>query len=270
MNRPFLKWAGNKYRVLTHILPIIGEPKRYIEPFFGSMAVALNVNADNYILNDANGDLINLYRYVVNDKNFINDCENLFCESNDSVTYYKYREQFNTTTNEREKALLFVYLNRHCFNGLTRYNSSGKFNVPFGKYKSPYFPREEMDFFTRYFKSKYSVRVTSYDFEDERLYIDADKDTVVYFDPPYLPQNSVSGFTDYCTDGFNYEDHVRLRDLALKIAKKGSKVILSNHDTPEARELYSGAFIASFNVSRSISAKASSRKPAKELLAVWG
>jgi DNA adenine methylase len=269
MNKPFLKWCGNKFRVLPHILPFIGEPKQYIEPFFGSMAVALNVRSDCYVLNDANGDLVNLYRFVVNDKDFINDCENLFKENNNPETYYELRNKFNTITDEREKSLIFVYLNRHCFNGLTRYNSSGEFNVPFGKYKSPYFPREEMQNYKDYFSSKSLVRITSYDFADEHLYNDLDSNTVVYFDPPYLPHGEC-GFTNYVTEGFTYEDQVRLRDLALKIASKGAKVLLSNHDTPEARELYSGAFLASFSVNRFTSAKGSSRKPAKELLAVWG
>ena len=51
MNKPFLKWAGGKYRVLPQLLPLIGNPKRYCEPFAGSLATALNVESDEYILN---------------------------------------------------------------------------------------------------------------------------------------------------------------------------------------------------------------------------
>jgi DNA adenine methylase len=83
MNKPFLKWAGNKYRVLPHLLPIIGTPKKYCEPFGGSMSTALNVNADEYILNDINKDLINLYGLLIDpEEDFISYCEQVFIPDN--------------------------------------------------------------------------------------------------------------------------------------------------------------------------------------------
>lgn len=268
-DKPFLKWAGNKFRVLPHILPLIGTPKQYIEPFSGSMAVALNVTADCMVLNDFNIDLISLYRHVMNDEEFIDDCEKTCADGNNQEIFYQYRDIFNTTTDARHKAILFIYLNRHCFNGLTRYNKKGHFNVPFGKYTSPYFPRKEMENFKEVFKQKKSVRITSYDFAADELYQNVDSDTVVYFDPPYLPINDTAYFTDYASCGFNYADQVRLRDLAVTLANRGARVIISNHDTPEARELYSDAKITSISVSRSIAAKGTSRNKANELLAVW-
>lgn len=269
MNKPFLKWAGSKYRVLPHILPLIKTPKQYIEPFVGSMSIALNVDAESYVLNDLNGDLISLYRYLMTDEEFINDCENSFENANNQEAFYEYRSTFNNTQDARQKAILFVYLNRHCFNGLTRYNKSGQFNVPFGKYKTPYFPRKEMQNFISIFSQKKSIRITSYDFAAEELYQNIDSDTVVYFDPPYLPLSDTANFSDYATGGFNYDDQVRLRDLALSLANRNARVIISNHDTPASRELYSSADITSIDVGRFISAKGSSRKSVKEVLAVW-
>lgn len=269
MNKPFLKWAGSKYRVLPHLLPLIGTPKQYIEPFAGSMAVALNVAADSCVLNDFNSDLISLYRYVMNDEEFIDDCEKVFGGANNQETFYQYRDIFNTTPDVRHKAILFIYLNRHCFNGLTRYNKSGQFNVPFGKYKSPYFPRKEMENFIATFKQKQSVHITSYDFSVDALYLNVNSDTVVYFDPPYLPLTDTANFSDYATGGFNYDDQVRLRDLAVNLANRGARVIISNHDTPVARELYSSASITSIDVGRFIAAKGTSRQKVKEVLAVW-
>lgn len=269
MNKPFLKWAGNKYKILNYILPLIGSPKQFIEPFFGSMAVALNVSSDFYVLNDFNGDLVNLHRFVLYDKNFIEDCQEIFKETNNSDAYYSIRDNYNNTSDEREKAIFFLYLNRHCFNGLVRYNSKGKFNVPFGKYKSPYFPKKELINYKKYFSNKSSVRVTCYDFLDERLYFNINSDTVVYFDPPYLPLSSTSSFNNYTGNSFSYENHKSLRDLAIELNKNGAKVIISNHDIPETRELYSNASIISLNVNRTIAANKSSRKSVKEILAVW-
>lgn len=268
MNKPFLKWAGSKYRVLPHILPLIGTPKRYIEPFAGSLSVALNVVAIDYIINDFNKDLISLYKFIIYNHDFINDCEKYFADNNNQVSFYYFRNQFNTSLEPSERASLFVYLNRHCFNGLTRYNKSGEFNVPFGKYKSPYFPRKEMENFISVFAGQ-SVEFSVGDFANENLYQKVDSSTVVYFDPPYLPLSDTANFSDYATGGFNYDDQVRLRDLAVSLANRGARVIVSNHDTPTARELYSSAQITSINVGRTISAKGTSRKSVKEVLAVW-
>ena len=267
-NKPFFKWAGSKYRVLPHILPLIGTPTRYIEPFAGSLSVALNVVALEYILNDFNDDLINVYESVMHNKDFIDDCERYFADNNNDVSFYHFRNEFNNSIDARRRAILFVYLNRHCFNGLTRYNKSGEFNVPFGKYKSPYFPRKEMENFISVFSGQF-VEFSAGDFAADELYQSVDSRTVVYFDPPYLPLTDTANFSDYATGGFDYDDQVRLRDLAVSLANRGARVIISNHDTPVARELYSSAQITSIDVGRFIAAKGTSRKKVKEVLAVW-
>lgn len=271
MNKPFLKWAGNKYKVLPHIIPFINEPNQYIEPFVGSLSVALNVNAPICVLNDNNKDLISLYNCVINEgDSFIDDCESYFHEGNDETVFYRNRELFNQTTDMREKSALFVYLNRHCFNGLTRYNRKGEFNVPFGKYKTTYFPKKEMQQFKEVMQNKSLIRMTSYDFADDSLYENVNEKTVVYCDPPYIPLNATSNFTDYSSDGFNDDDQVRLKNLAVELRNKGARVIISNHDVERARELYSDASkIISIDVSRSISAKKDSRGKVKELIVVY-
>lgn len=270
MNKPFLKWAGNKYKILSHILPLIGECHQYIEPFAGSMSVALNISSKNYVLNDINEDLIELYKMIVHDDNFIHECEKLFQNSNDETVYYDYRNRYNQTENIQEKSALFIYLNRHCFNGLVRYNKKKEFNVPFGKYKSPYFPKVEMENFRNFIRNCNSVQFTSYDFENELLYQNVNENTYVYFDPPYVPLSATSNFTAYSCDGFNDDDQIRLRDLALELLSKDATIIISNHDVERARELYESATkIISIDVNRSISANKDSRGKVKELIAIY-
>ena len=95
MRKPFLKWAGNKHRILEHILPLIGSPQTFCEPFAGSCAVALNVNAQRYLINDINADLINLYKYLTNpnDDSFIQYCGDFFRpEFNDKEEYISLRK----------------------------------------------------------------------------------------------------------------------------------------------------------------------------------
>ena len=283
MNRTFLKWAGNKTRVLPHLIPHSGYPKRYCEPFGGSLAVALNTPAEQYILNDVNKDLVAIYQNLVNsnDDSFIQYCEELFIpENNTKEAYLELRKHFNNATDSTERARLFIYLNKHCFNGLSRYNSKGKFNVPYGRevknkdtgekeIQSAYFSKEEMMNFRMYFLSKQLVRFTSLSFENSSLYEELEACDVVYFDPPYVPASDTANFTSYATDGFTYNQQIQLAQLAESLAAKGIRVIVSNHDTPVTQELYKNAIIYPIQVTRTISAKSSSRKKASELIAVY-
>ena len=145
-NKSFLKWAGGKSQSIEFLKEHIGKVSgRFIEPFTGSGVVTLNVKASEYIIGDSNFDLINLYSVLKTKDSFIEDLKYYFSgEFNNSESFYKFRTIFNTTLSLEEKAMLFVYLNRHCFNGLCRYNKSGKFNVPFGKYKKINLPEKEL------------------------------------------------------------------------------------------------------------------------------
>jgi DNA adenine methylase len=272
MNKTFLKWAGNKSRVLPHLIPHIGNPKRYCEPFGGSLAVALNTPAQQYILNDVNKDLVSIYQNLLHptDDSFIRYCAELFTpENNTKEAYYEMREHFNQATDSIERARIFIYLNRHCFNGLSRYNSKGEFNVPFGKYTKPSCPVAEMMNFRMYFLLKQQVRFTSLSFEDSSLYENLEAGDVVYLDPPYVPASDTANFTAYSTDGFTYDQQVQLTQLAESLAGRGICVILSNHDVPITRELYKNAVLYPIQVTRTIAAKSGSRKKANELVAVW-
>lgn len=271
-NKPFLKWAGNKYRVLPHLIPLIGNPKRYCEPFGGTLAVALNVTAQQYILNDMNRDLIAIYQNLVDlsDDSFIKYCQELFIpETNTKESYLEFRKQFNYITNYRERARLFIYLNKHCFNGLSRYNKKGEFNVPFGKHKQPTLSIEEMMNFRMFFLSKQQVTFTSLSFNDLSLYKNLEKGDVVYFDPPYVPISKTAQFTSYTAKEFTHQQQVELSEIANDLHTKGIKVILSNHDTPATRELYKNATLYPIQVTRTVAAKGTSRKKVNEIIAVW-
>jgi DNA adenine methylase len=278
MNKPFLKWAGNKFRVLPHLIPHIGDPKRYIEPFGGSLSVALNISADEYILNDINKDLYCLYTNV--DKEFVGECRELFTDDNNTrERYLELRKEFNSEQDCRKRAKLFLYLNKHAFNGLSRYNSKGEYNVPYGKENKDsktgrivktkaHFPEQELNYFRDVFSNR-KVEFFNTSFSDEALYKNVSSGDVVYFDPPYIPVSDTAYFTDYATEGFSYDQQVQLAELAESLANRGAKVIVSNHDTPVSRELYKNAQIYPIEVRRSISAKGSSRKKANELIAVY-
>jgi len=278
MNKPFLKWAGNKFRVLPHLIPHIGDPKRYIEPFGGSLSVALNISADEYILNDINKDLYCLYTNV--DKEFVGECRELFTDENNTrERYLELRKEFNSEQDCRKRAKLFLYLNKHAFNGLSRYNSKGEYNVPYGKENKDsktgrivktkaHFPEQELNYFRDVFSNR-KVEFFNTSFSDEALYKNVSSGDVVYFDPPYVPASDTANFASYAKEGFTYDQQVELAQLAESLANRGAKVIVSNHDTDVSRELYKNAQIYPIEVRRSISAKGSSRKKANELIAVY-
>ncbi len=180
---------------------------------------------------------------------------------------YKLRDIFNTTKNIKEKSAIFLYLNRHAYNGLCRYNKQGKFNTPFGRYSNPYFPEKEMlDFIVKC--EKCNVEFTNKDFREvmER----AVKGDVVYCDPPYVPLSSTANFTDYSQNGFTMQDQIDLTNLAMELASRGIPVIISNHSTVSVIEAYREAKIYHFTVRRTISCNGNKRENAPEILAVFG
>jgi DNA adenine methylase len=269
LNRPsrsFLKWAGSKFDLIERINDRLPESKTLIEPFVGSGVVFLNTNHKKYILADINQDLINLYLTIQKyGAHFIDDAEKYFSKkTNTEKHYYKLREVFNSSTDKYEKSLIFLYMNRHCYNGLCRYNQSEIFNVPFGRYKAPRFPEEALHLF--YLKSKYAK---FYCESFIRTFKRAKRNSVIYCDPPYLPLSATSNFTTYSTVGFSLEDQELLAKEAWSSAQKGIPVLISNHDTKEARKMYKGASLVKFNARRRISCNALKRGDAKEILALF-
>lgn len=215
----------------------------------------------------SNADVINLYKILQTDgEKFVKRSRKLFIqENNQEARFYELREEFNTVTDLERRAELFIYLNRHCFNGLCRYNKKGKFNVPFGRYNSPYFPDFEM---TQFAEKLAAAEVVTQDF---RLTISkAGKGDVVYCDPPYVPLTKTASFTDYATGGFGPNEQRELVAYCAEATQRGAKVVISNHDTPETRELYKDAKqIIPLLVQRMISCNGAERNKAKELLAVF-
>ncbi len=266
--KPFLKWAGGKYRLVPKISELLPKGSRLIEPFVGAGSVFLNTDYDNYLLADTNADLINLFQLIKTEKNgFIEYARTLFCaENNTEASFYELRNEFNTSRDERRKAALFIYLNKHCFNGLCRYNAKGGFNVPYGRYKRPSFPELEiLDFLTQSEKADFITADFVHTMELAKV------GDVVYCDPPYVPLNATSHFTSYSAGGFSAIDQSKLAEMAFKLQSKGITVLISNHNTEETQSLYKkeGVDIAEFDVQRSISCDGKNRNKAKELLALF-
>lgn len=265
----FLKWAGNKQRIADRILSLLPPGERLVEPFVGSGAVFLHSNYPAYLLADANPDLIGLFVTLQTDgEAFIATCRELFTpEMNQPEAFYALREEFNQSGDARRKAALFLYLNRHGYNGLCRYNQSGGFNVPFGRYKRPYFPQAEMAFFLQRLRAS---RVTFAVQPFRATFAQTRPGDVIYCDPPYVPLSATASFTSYSAGGFDEAEQRDLAQAAQEAADRGIPVLLSNHDTPFTRAIYAQAStIEAFPVQRFISAKGDQREKAGELLSLF-
>lgn len=251
--RPPLKWAGGKRWQVPHLLPIweANRQRRLVEPFCGGLAVALGLRPSGALLNDANPHLINFYNWVKKGLRIKIETEN------DEKAFYGARTRFNTLLasrkhNTQEAAALFYYLNRTGYNGLCRFNGSGEFNVPFGRYKTINYATDFLDL--RPVLAEWTF--TTGDFENLPL-LPSD---FVYADPPYDVD-----FTAYSQGGFSWEDQIRTAEW---LGKHKGPVVLVNQATKRIEQLYNrlGFRLRLLDAPRRISCNGD-RTPAREFLA---
>lgn len=266
--RPFLKWAGGKYSLLPDLYQLIPAGMRLIEPFVGGGSVFLNSDKHAcFLLADVNTDLINLYQMLaVVPGAVIRHARVMFDRLNNAESYTALRDEFNAQVMDGpERAAAFLFLNRHCFNGLIRYNRNNQFNVGWGKYPSPYFPLDEINAFT---EMAHNCVFMAAGFR--RTLALAGEGDVVYCDPPYEPMPGTAGFTNYAAGGFTWDDHIALTECCVAAHQRGARIVIGNSTAPRVVDLYSqyGFEIHHISARRSISSKGSTRETAKDLVAI--
>ncbi|MFV8980317.1 Dam family site-specific DNA-(adenine-N6)-methyltransferase [Serratia fonticola] len=258
-----LKWAGSKVRIMEELRPLLPKGRRLVEPFMGSGAVFMNTDYDQYLLADVNGDLINFYNVVMhNPESFIRRAKGYFEDMQGELAYYTARNHFNFESDLEYRAIMFLFLNRHCYNGLSRYNRSGKFNVPWGRREGVYFPESEIRQFSEKANAKKAVFICCAFEETLAMTVAGD---AIYCDPPYA-----ASFTQYHTGGFDQDDQQRLANDLRFVARHGCNVAVSNDHNPRTIALYSGFTHHIISAPRSMSCKANGRQPVRELVATLG
>jgi len=272
MAEPILKWAGGKRGLLREIIALMPRDFRdrtFHEPFFGGGAVTFWIEPKGGTINDINTKLINFY-VVVRDHvdELIEDARNHRYEKD---YFYRARAEFNEMVRKGFKipnvrlASLLLYLNKTAFNGLYRENRRGEFNVPFGRYKNPRIVDEER--LRR--ASEVLKRLEIYNEDFSYILRVAKPGDLVYFDPPYYPLSETANFTSYSKDSFGYKDQKRLRDVCLKLHRRGVYFVLSNSYVEPVLQLYKD--IDEFEMfkvyaKRPINSKADRRGAVPELL----
>ncbi|MFQ5400503.1 MAG: DNA adenine methylase [Anaerolineae bacterium] len=263
--RPFLKWAGGKTRLideLTSRMP--AQFAGYHEPFLGGGALFFGLYRAQRIrqafISDINAELIDAYIAIRDRVDAV--IELLLQYPHSEEFYYELRSLDPWKLDLPERAARMIYLNKTGYNGLYRVNRQGKFNVPFGRYKSPkYYDHDNLKAVSNALQ-EISINCIPFDTVLEN----AQAGDWVYFDPPYAPLSKTSNFTTYHVGGFSAEDQERLRDVCLALTEKGVYVTLSNSDTPPIRELYSGFIIGEVLANRAINSKGGKRGKIRELM----
>lgn len=269
---PVLKWVGGKRQLIEDIEPLI--PKKistYVEPFLGGGAVLFHLQPKKAIINDFNDELMNVYQVIKENPNSLIKILEKHKKANSEEYYYETRALDRTSDYERlskeEKAGRILYLNKTCYNGLFRVNSSGQFNAPYGKYKNPAILNDvTIKAVSNYFNLA-NIKFLNGDYKEALKGLR--KGAFVYFDPPYMPISSSSNFTGYTENGFGYEKQIELRNECLKLHKKGIKFLQSNSYTSEILELYSDSSVFTIKVvqaKRSINSKSDKRGEISEVL----
>jgi DNA adenine methylase len=295
--KPFLKWAGGKNQLLmefNRILPTkIFENKKidnYIEPFVGGGAMFFflksNYDIKKSVLIDVNQELIlgykviqNNYKELINKLHVLEDDYLSKSEVNRKEYYYEIRSVYNhqmidfdyINYNDEwiDRVVYLIFLNKTGFNGLFRQNSKSEFNVPMGRYKNPKICDE--DNLIKVSRALKNTLIICSDFTLVEKYID--KNSFVYFDPPYRPLNKTSNFTSYAKAGFTDYDQKRLAEFFKKMANKGAFLMLSNSDPKNndpndnfIDDLYKGFNIRRVPAKRFINCDVSKRGELNEII----
>lgn len=285
--RPFIKWVGGKTQLLPEIRQRYPENiTRYCEPFVGGGAVLFDVlqtfHPNEVLINDINPELINLYEKIRD------NCEPLIQlleyfqteyletpEADRQNLYLGKRATYNHFIEERnpehnlEKAALFIYLNKTCFNGLYRVNRNGLFNVPFNRAKNPLICDSENIRECSQLLQNVQMHVGDYSYCRDFI----DENTFVYLDPPYRPLTESSSFTSYNENGFSDVQQIELGNFITEMAHRGAMIVASNSDPHNANEqdeffdnLYADFNIERVQAARMVNSNARRRGPINELL----
>ncbi len=259
--RPFLRWAGSKQSLLRHIVQF--TPKTYgtyYEPFLGSGALFFLLQPRAAVLGDNCAELVQTYDAVRENSTAVLRYLKPLIPNKDLF----YRVRKNRSNGRFKRAAEFIFLNKSCWNGLYRVNSSGTFNVPYGKPKSLGVVDPKNLISCGELLGRDSISLSSVDFEISLQ--TARKGDFVYLDPPYVTRHNNNGFREWNENIFSWADQKRLADVAKDLVKMGICVLVSNANHSEIRDLYPDFSATSISRHSTLASDASKRVRVTELI----
>lgn len=274
--KPFIKWVGGKRQLLTEINKRL--PKNidvYVEPFLGGGALFFQLanRISQAYLSDINEELILTYQTVQNNVDGLIQDLSLHKNTQEHFSYIRNADRnvdYKNVWTPTQKASRFIFLNKTCFNVLYRVNSSGYFNVPYGRYTNPKIVDEETLYACNFVLNKTKVTLTCNSYKESlsviKSLIDVGRNVFVYLDPPYIPVSVSSSFTQYSKDGFSMSDQIDLKAYCDELTRLGAFWMQSNSSAPIVFDMYKECVVECVSVKRNISASKTSRGTINEVI----
>ena len=218
---PPIKIQGKKTKIVPKIMEIADgllsehpEIDTWVEPFLGSGVVAFNCpgKIKKVIVNDINPHIIKFYKGVADGIITPDKIREVFDIHNQNLLKdgYDYYNQIKDRFNQSFDTMDFLFLTRTGFNGVMRFNNSGKWNVPFCKLNNRLSKNviddlaSSVDELSRLFKSKEFI---FYNKSFEEVIESAPENSIFYCDPPYY------GLQVQYFKGWGKEDEIRLNEM---------------------------------------------------------
>ena len=252
--RPFLKWAGSKQSLLTHIVRFVPTQFRtYYEPFLGAGSVFLHVRPKFARLSDLSAELVGVWEGI-------RDNPDRIIQKLDGVLPEKelfYQIRGNRSLDKIDRAAELIYLNKSCWNGLYRVNSKGEFNVPFGSStKTQVIVPNNIRACATLLQQE-GVSINCCDFAEATK--GAGEGDFVFFDPPYVTKHNFNGFRDYNEKLFSWADQERLATEARRLRCRGVRVVVTNAAHAEIKKLYKDFSLYEFERPSTLASRSSKR-----------
>jgi DNA adenine methylase len=234
----------------------------YFEPFLGAGSLYFLLQPSSAVLSDKCLPLVQTYEAIRDNAGAVIRYMDEMRPTKSA--YYKVRAE--QPRSRFRRAANFIYLNYTCWNGLYRVNSSGKFNVPFGRPKSKNLADPLNLRSCASALGKTDVMLRAGDFEESLKTVKGGD--LVYLDPPYVTQHNTNGFRDYNESLFHWADQIRLARVAAALVKRGAHVLVSNARHADIEGLYPDFERVVINRKSTLASNASFRGRAEELLLV--
>lgn len=243
---PIVPWIGGKRRLAKHILPLFPAHTCYVEPFCGAAALYfLKTPSKIEVINDINGELVNLYRVV---KHHLEEFVRQFKWALVSRQIYKWLQDTpEETLTDIQRAARFYYLQKQAFGGKVADHTFGTSTTSAPRFN---LLRIEEELSMAHLRLSRTL-IEHLDWHQCIERYDRPH-TLFYCDPPYW------GTEGYGVD-FPMSNYIHMAELAWSI--KG-KMIISVNDIPEMRQAFNGLNIQTVDISYNlkVSGKATPRK----------
>lgn len=256
---PIVRWAGSKRKLLPLLLRAVpSKLTRYIEPFAGSACLFFGLRPSSGVLGELNAELIHAYEQVRLHPRIL--ARKVRTMPFTGENYYRTRAIDPNDLSPLDRAARFVFLNRHCFNGVYRTNRLGKFNVPIGS-ETGSVPEEIA--FVRCSIALRAANLRCMDFEETLS--DVKNGDFVYLDPPYK-LNGRKGYGEYGYGTFTDKDMSRLIMTIRHIDRVGGTFLLSYSDADELACIRRDWYCYRLTVRRHVAGFAKYRETVTEVL----